>query len=90
MGEVQHRMTPHRARWLRQLLEGPANRAKSRIGYDCMVLGWTRWAYRDKRRGDIINHAEARSRYGGKWFDEVDRAGETITQYGREALAAES
>ena len=39
---LRNRMTDKRREWLEELLNGPARR-KSKVGCECMRLGWTEW-----------------------------------------------
>jgi hypothetical protein len=40
-------VTPARRAWLEQLQREPtrARRARGHVGFDCMRLGWTQWAW---------------------------------------------
>lgn len=80
-------MTPARRVWLQQLAnEGPARRAKSVVGLQCMELGWTEWDYR--AGGQPITAVEARERFGDGWWYKVNHYNlERITPAGRAALA---
>lgn len=80
-------LSPGRRRWLERLAnEGPANRARGAVGYDCMHAGWTEWNY--TVHGQPISVAEAKERLGDRWFDQVVCLGERITDAGRAALKA--
>lgn len=80
-------LTPKRLAWLEHLNDfGPANRSRSRIGYDCMHEGWTEWNY-VRPDGSPINEANALAEYGEQWFNQVSHAGERITDMGRLALS---
>jgi hypothetical protein len=78
-------MTANRFKWLKRLEIGPANRGHSRVGYDCMQLGWTEWNYVNAG-GEAMTGVEARARYGEQWWNAVQIAGERLTDAGREAL----
>jgi hypothetical protein len=78
-------MTASRFEWLKRLQTGSASRSKSRVGYDCMVLGWTEWNYVNTD-GEAMTGDEAFKRYGDQWWNRVKIKGERLTDAGREAL----
>jgi hypothetical protein len=85
-------LTPARRAWLERLRDhGPAHRGGSRVGYDCMNLGWTTWNYTDPTTGEPLTSDEARARYGKEWWGVVGGSGllaERITATGRAVLEA--
>ena len=90
---IRPTITPARIAWLRKLRdEGPAVRAKSVVGYECMKLGWTDWLVRDRETGAVLTLAEARAATppGTLYMERYDRAEsrEAITAAGRAVLAA--
>lgn len=80
-------MTAARRLWLETLTHGPARRPKSRVGFDCMQLGWTEWNYL-RPDGMPISEQEARTEFGQDWFHVVKLPdfAERITEAGRAAL----
>jgi len=82
-------MTKPRKAWLEHLLaHGPAKRRKSPVGFNCMQLGWTEWNY-SLPDGTPVTKADAKERFGEKWFDNVTtNFEERITEAGRAALQA--
>lgn len=84
-------LTAKRRVWLERLRDqGPAERGRSRVGYDCMHLGWTEWNYTDPTTGEPLTVTTARARYGDSWWKVVGSGGgqlpERITAEGREIL----
>lgn len=80
------KLTPKRRAWLELLRDrGPHERSKSNIGYYCMQAGWTDWNYRSPE-GDQMTPYEARARYGDKFWEVVEFAGERLTEAGRKVL----
>lgn len=69
--------TPARLRYLAQLADGQARRVtqRGRVGYDCRVLGWCRFAVRDLRSGEIIPSPE-----GSFWSDDGSRLYEYLVE----------
>lgn len=91
--EPAYRLTEKRQAWLLRLRDsGPAFRAKTRTGYDCMQAGWTEWWARFKD-GREMPMSEARKLYPGPEAWDMFESGqfrECITDKGREALAHSS
>jgi hypothetical protein len=81
-------LTPARRAWLEQLKrDGPSHRSTTRVGFDCMQLGWTTWHYVDKQTRQPITAEEARERWGiPDWWEHVDMRGEALTEAGRKML----
>jgi len=78
--------TVKRHSWLAQLADEPTRRSgQGRTAFDCMELGWTEWAYRD-REGNVLNHKAAREKYGDAWNKNCEEVGEMLTTVGREIL----
>jgi hypothetical protein len=84
---LQPTMTDARVAWLEKLTQGPAYRARTAVGAQCMQLGWVEWNYLDGETRQPISEDEARARYGQRWWDCVRCEGERITVMGRQALA---
>jgi len=62
---IHPRMTAARRAWLERLRDdGPAERGKSRTGFDCMQLGWTEWDYRVDGKPITADEAREQSRAG--------------------------
>jgi len=79
----QPTLTPGRIAWLEVLSHGPTDRrGRGPVGYHCMQLGWTTWHYVDRETGHPISEAEARERWGFRWWDEVRMVGERLTDAG--------
>jgi DNA-binding PadR family transcriptional regulator len=70
-------VTPARAAWLARLeREGIVNgRPRGATGFHCMRLGWSTWVFIKVADGPLS-------------WENVRNIGETITDRGREALAA--
>jgi hypothetical protein len=82
------RLTWLRRQWLERLAEeGPQERDHTTTGYYCMQAGWTEWIYRDGT--EYITGHEARARYGDRFWDQVESAGERITKAGLKILREE-
>jgi hypothetical protein len=79
------RMTAKRFAWLKLLEIVSAIRSRSRVGYDCMQLGWTEWNYVNTEC-EAMTGPEAKERYGEQWWNRVQIKGERLTDAGREAL----
>ena len=88
--DPRYRLTPTRRAYLASLSDvGHREEPDSRAAFDCMVLQWTCYCYRDKEVGDFIDSDTARERYGEEiadWWGKVEKAGTMITKYGRDAL----
>jgi hypothetical protein len=86
-----YELTPARRAWLHKLKnEGVAKRAKSRTGYDCMRAGWTEWNFVPLSGAEEnLTHAEAKARFGDKYWDFVGISGERLTPLGKKVLADE-
>lgn len=72
-------LTSARLAWLRKLANGPAERPRSRVGYDCMRLGWAEWNTVDDKGANIPCPAP------GEWRGVVVH-GERLTENGRQVL----
>lgn len=42
-GGIYHTLTEKRRAWLELLRDHSPAPRRSRVGYDCMILGWTEW-----------------------------------------------
>lgn len=83
------RLTPKRLAWLRQLRDrGPLEHGSTSIGYYCMRAGWTEWDY-ITAEGEHLNAAEARARFGDRYWDHVRIGGARLTEVGRLLLDGE-
>ncbi len=84
------RMTPIRRAWLERLRdEGPAQRASTPTGYQCMHAGWTEWDYRLPDGTPVTAEQALKMFGGGVWWDKVNHNSlERITEAGRLALEA--
>jgi hypothetical protein len=69
---MREHMTFNRRAWLRTLNQGPAVRS-SKVGFDCMRLGWTEW-HQTPEGEPILDER-------GRWL-------ERITEKGQNALVA--
>jgi hypothetical protein len=78
-------MTLKRLQWLRLLDVKPSNPRKTRTGYDCMAAGLTEWNYVNAK-GEHMTAAEAKERYGDRYWDHVRIEGERLTKLGHEVL----
>ena len=88
--DPRYRMTLRRREWLSKLVAAPQpDPVKGRTARDCNILSWACYAYRDLASDDIISADDARERYGQEiddWWPNVERYGEMITKWGRDAL----
>ena len=87
---IRRRLSPKRKEWLEKLArEGVAKRPKSNIGCQCMMFGWTEWAYLPFLGAqEIIGCAEAKQHFGDRWWEHVENTGEMLTAAGRKMLEA--
>lgn len=89
--EQRPNLTPRRREWLVHLLPGPALRPsgiQGRTAYDCMVLQWTRYNWKDKATGADMDGDELRRKYGeDAWGEHAVAAGDRLTELGRQMLA---
>ncbi len=86
--DIQPKLTPARHRWLARLAtDGPSKRPpRSRVGYDCMKLGWTEWDMR--LDGVPITKEEIREKFPegiGRRLDPMDYR-ERLTAAGQAML----
>ena len=87
---IRRWLSPKRKEWLEKLArEGVAQRPKSNVGYHCMRLGWTEWAFLSFLGVQgIISHDEARRQFGDGWWEHGETVGEMLTDAGRAMLLA--
>jgi hypothetical protein len=79
-------MTAARLAWLEELARGPAARHRGPTGSHCMRLKWVEWNYRDRDTGATVTEAEAKARWGARWWDHCRIGGERLTQLGWQVL----
>ena len=80
------RLTDKRLEWLRLLQwKEPLGRNRTNVGFYCMQAGWTEWNYRNDA-GEDMTAAEAKERYGEKYWEIVSGVGERLTELGRAVL----
>lgn len=81
------KLTPGRLAWLSKLArEGPAHRARTRVGYDCMQGDLTEWNLVLVSTGEPIAQDIGRRMYPDNFWEMVRTDGERITGYGLEVL----
>lgn len=85
---ISMKPTVKRLEWLHSLdVKWPQMRAFNRVGYDCMMAGWTEWNYIDEA-GANYTIDEARIRYGMNFWRHTHINGERLTRQGKAVLEA--
>jgi hypothetical protein len=87
-GGIYPTVTALRLEWLKLVAVKPGSVSHNQVGYACRKLGWTDWNYRT-RNGEFIDEAEARKRFGDRYWQHVRIAGERLTEAGRRIIEQE-